>query len=170
MRKSILLLFLVGIIGSPMLIPAILKIQTVMLKEAARERAETGLQETIFLREADLQWSDPGSEMTINGEMFDVKEISKTTNGLLVTGVFDTKETAIQKELDMAGAGENGKQTDMLLEYFRLINNIYFRQQEQLPKFLLPSRAEYFTGYSPARIFGFSEIPLPPPKVQPCFS
>ena len=163
-RKSILLVFLAGVICSPMLIPAVLQIQTVILKSEARERTETGFQQTVFLREADLQWSDPGSEMVINGEMFDVKKISKTTDGLLVTGVFDTKETAIQNELDRMGAGENNQQKGILREYFRLINNIYFRQQEQLSKPFVACRANHLPQLSYAGIRGFIKIPSPPPK------
>ncbi len=165
MRKTILLLFLVGIICSPMLIPAVLEIQTVMLKAEARERIETGFQQTVYMRETDLRWSDPGTEMIISGEMFDVKEISKTADGILVRGVFDTKETVIQNELEKMGTGETGQQKSILLEYFRWINNCYFRQQDQEPKPFLNCMAKYLPEYSPSGTCFFIKIPSPPPKV-----
>ena len=164
-RKTILLLFLAGIVCSPMLIPAILEIQTVMLKAEARERIETDFLQTVYMGEADIKWSDPGSEMIINGEMFDLLEISQTVDGILVTGVFDTKETVIQNELNRMGPGENGQQKGMLLEYFRWFNNFYFRHREQVPKLFITCTVKHLPECPPAGIRGFIKIPSPPPKV-----
>ncbi len=69
------------------------------LKHSAKERLEEQLLETIILRKDQFRWEKKGKEISIDGKMFDVKSFILKGDKIIVTGIYDDQETAINSML-----------------------------------------------------------------------
>jgi len=52
-----------------------------------------------------IEWIKKGKEIMVNGKLFDVKKIVKENGQLIVTGLFDDEETAIENYLKRQSQG-----------------------------------------------------------------
>ena len=69
------------------------------LKHTAKERLEKELLETVVVKKHEFRWDKEGKEIRVAGRMFDVKSLQIQGEDILVTGIFDEKETAINAML-----------------------------------------------------------------------
>lgn len=71
-------------------------------RRQVRAQMETASLRKVLLAEKDINWVEEGRELAIAGEMFDVQSITRLPDGMVeLTGVFDERETQLNKELEM---------------------------------------------------------------------
>ncbi len=74
--------------------------RTIIRYETATILEQTQLQE-ITLKESDLIWEEEGSELWVNGKLFDIKLKVQSKNGYVCfKGLFDEKETELYDQVD----------------------------------------------------------------------
>lgn len=131
----------------------------VYLKNGAEERLEKGSVETMVIKTNQIHWEKKGKEISINGKMFDVKSFHINGNNITVTGMYDEKETAINKLLSQQFDNNNLLiQLLALAQFIFLISAIFFLLK--FFKLLIP----YFY-FPPARYRSIGiEIQTPPPR------
>jgi hypothetical protein len=64
------------------------------------EKLEKENLETLVLRTEEIHWKEKGKELLIDGQLFDVLNMTPTAAGYRVSGLWDTAETAIKNNLD----------------------------------------------------------------------
>jgi hypothetical protein len=70
-----------------------------------------------------LQWYEEGKELIIDGQLFDVKKVTRSDNGkYLVTGLFDVKEKALYEKLE--DITRNSSKNQILSQLFQLCWNV----------------------------------------------
>lgn len=77
---------------------------------------------TVTLAKAELRWVKPGKEILLEGEMFDIKNITEQGNGLVVvTGLYDFEETLLVGQMQKKQQDDNTKGNKQLGQAFQLI-------------------------------------------------
>ena len=149
----------------PIIIPCFLEIKITLLKSAAAERLEHESGITVLLSKNEITWSDPGKELIINGELFDVAEVIQTEEGFKFKGVFDGNETAFQHKAADLFEKETQKNDPVFLKCFQLLNDIYFSAPDNLlTQAFIFSRVTYPELCLNGQSAQLSEI-SPPPKM-----
>lgn len=149
----------------PMVIPPLLQIKMSIAKYNAQEKIENGYLQTISLEKKGIVWADPGKEILIDGELFDIKEIREITTTITVTGIFDKEETSLQKLAENITGKEKKEQGILLTEYFKFLSNNYYQNEHTglnapVPELIIYSNENVFFHKD-----SFIKIPLPPPKI-----
>ena len=73
------------------------KIKQSQLKDQARERLEKYFLKKVTLTINQFTWTEPGKEISIDGNLFDVKYFSLKEDKFVFTGLFDKEETSLKK-------------------------------------------------------------------------
>ena len=143
MRRTFLKIFSVFLIGLA-LYPSIFSALTIVQEKFNRwemmERLEEQSLHSLIITQSDsYQWVDDKNEIRINGKMFDVKEFHYDNEDLVVTGLFDSEEDALEKVVsDLMNAQENRHQTAsnsfLLSTLFNDFNKIQVTELELFPK------------------------------------
>jgi hypothetical protein len=107
---------------------ALLQFRLFLQNYQAAERLEKACLQTVALPKKDVHWVTKGKELRIGQRFFDVKTYKERGNELIVTGVFDDDETAIEKKIDDVWQKEAPQQMDSLAKYFGFLNSICFAQ------------------------------------------
>ncbi len=84
--------------------------RTIIRYETATLLKQTQLQE-ITLKESDLIWEEEGSELWVNGKLFDIKFKVQSKDGYIsFKGLFDEKETELNEQVDSMLNGKHSTQ------------------------------------------------------------
>lgn len=85
----------------PLFVLFTLEMGRIMNRRAIRAQMEVAVLRKIVLPEKDINWVEEGRELAIDGNMFDVQQITRLPNGMVeLTGIFDERETQLNKELE----------------------------------------------------------------------
>lgn len=148
-----------------MLLIIFLQLWQVKVQHEAKEKLEENFLQTISVTEKDLVWLNAG-EVVIGGEMFDIKSVRHQNGRVLLTGLFDKKETAIRNIL-AAESGHSGMDISILqllliLQSIALVCAILsgLRPAIQLKKIFFFLNASCH--------FNYSRVIIPPPKFWFC--
>lgn len=99
------------IFGSLLLLPLILivalQLRQVFLFNTAYERMEEENIQTLVVETNRVVWKEEGSEVTIDGEYFDLVSWNLKEGKYTFTGVFDKEETAVVNMLEKQSATGN---------------------------------------------------------------
>ena len=121
-RKIISTLLLLAMLG-PFLFCIITKIKEQHLKHEARENLEKLFLGKIIIRAGEFQRTYAHKEITINGDLFDVKSYS-CENGIFVfQGLFDQKETLLNKLKH--DSHTNQEDNKLLTELFQVLQSLF---------------------------------------------
>jgi hypothetical protein len=121
--KIIAVIFFI-IAVAPLFFSSLLLIKQQYARHKMKEKLVTGLLHTIILPEKDIVWVKKNKEIRIDKELFDVKNILKENNKIIITGVFDHEETEIEQKLGHLSGNPNSPNT-MLTNLFTLLQNIF---------------------------------------------
>ena len=78
-----------------------------------RVSLETSLLKTITLNEVDVQWVEENEEVSINGNLFDVKTYHIADGKITLTGLFDNDEIKLQHQLKNLMHQKEGSDTPL---------------------------------------------------------
>lgn len=129
------------------------------------EELENSQLQTITLPHSELNWYKPNKEVIIEGKLFDVKKFQQEGNTVILTGLFDEKETEIKNNLSIIRKAESEKKknSELAHQYFSILlypmrNSIEIPVSFQLTKKSFPVEAS-------SRITSISySIITPPPE------
>jgi len=93
LNKKNISIFLLAISGIPLLASFLFNIHSLWIKHEMVERLENETLNKIVLLKDDVHWIEKGSELLIQGEMFDVKHYTIENNLFIAWGIFDQEET-----------------------------------------------------------------------------
>lgn len=96
----------------PTITSLVLSVHTAWIRHEMLERLEQEQLHRIVLRADQVNWYEKGSELIINGELFDVEQYHQEENSFVFYGLFDREETAISNWLEK---NSNGNQEDKML-------------------------------------------------------
>lgn len=69
------------------------------VQHKAKERLERQSLHQLFVPAESVVWEKAGKELRLGKRLFDVKSVIQKSDGLLVTGLYDEEETAIENFL-----------------------------------------------------------------------
>jgi len=100
---------------------------------------EQSLHSLVMTPNDNYEWVDNKREIRINGKMFDVKEYQYENGNLKVTGLFDSEEDELEKQvMSMMKNQQNRHHTTpngfLLTILFNDLNNIQVTGLESFPK------------------------------------
>jgi hypothetical protein len=98
------------------------EIKQQQLKNEARARLEKLNLKRIVLSASEFQWTEAGKEITIHGELFDIKSYSQKNGKFIFFGLFDKEETTLDKlEHDWRNNQEESK---FLTQLFQVLQSV----------------------------------------------
>jgi len=93
------------------------------LKYEAKERLEKINLKTIILSTQDFRWTEPGKEISIHGELFDIRSYSIKNGKFIFSGLFDKDETALDK---LEHNWKNNQEENKLLsDLFQVLQSVF---------------------------------------------
>lgn len=157
---SVLVLFLVLLMA--IAIPGSLQLKIILAKRRATENLEKNHLQVLYVS-GNIRWTNPGKEIIINDRLFDVKELSQSESGFVLTGMYDNEETALEKQVNDLWEQEPGNGL-ILLKYFQYLVQSYLPEPFfRLTKISAPEKIYLDeTCFYHKEIF--IKIPYPPPQ------
>jgi hypothetical protein len=147
---------------SPLLYPVLIQVKQLQLKRQARERLEKQSLQKIMLAKNDFHWVEGKKEISINGNLFDVKSF-RIENGIYYfTGLFDTKETFIVNRINETW-NHDKKTSQVLTELFRMLQGM---PDQAMNEILFPARPGSLSFFDPPQPIPdeVSKVWTPPPQ------
>jgi hypothetical protein len=131
------------------------------LKQVAREMLEKINLKTIILPAHEFQWTETGKEISVHGELFDIKCYSIKNGKFIFYGLFDNDETALDK-LEHNWTN-NEQENNLLTELFQVLQSVFHNSSRvQEPNRELANQYPYL---SPDKLsFQPKKIITPPPQ------
>jgi hypothetical protein len=80
---------------TPTLVSWVLTMHSCWIKYEMIERLENEQLHRIVLMPEDVHWHEKGSELNIDGQLFDVKDYKEESGKFVCWGIFDREETAL---------------------------------------------------------------------------
>jgi hypothetical protein len=137
------------------------EIKQQQLKREARVKLEELKLKKIVLSASDFQWTERGKEISIHGELFDIKSYSQKNGKFIFSGLFDKEETELDKlEHNWRNNQEENK---FLTQLFQVLQSVFHNSAPiQNPYKKLASQYPY---PGPDKLsFQPKKIITPPPK------
>ena len=117
--KHIAGLVLLTILMVPMFYGLTMEWQRGTIRREMKETLEKQMLSSIILSKEDIRWYEPGKEILINGNLFDIKIQESLPDGRIrFTGLFDKKETALNHQLDQQQKEQDQKNSRQLSGFF----------------------------------------------------
>jgi hypothetical protein len=124
-RSNIFGWFFTALLALPIALILVLQCCQWYVQHKAKERLEIQSLHTLHIQSKDLVWEKQGKELRIAGRLFDVHSISQSTTGLIIKGLFDEEEMAIENMLATQQAGSNTLIKLLLLTHLTVITLIF---------------------------------------------
>ena len=116
-------LFFAVILALPLTFCVMTEIKQQHLRNEARARLKELNLKTIFLSAGGFSWTEFGKEITIRGELFDIKSYSVKNGKFIFSGLFDKEETALEKlEHDCRN---NQNENKFLTQLFEVLQSVF---------------------------------------------
>jgi len=152
------------LLGATVLLPLLLIVGLQFARVHARyevlEKLEEGALETILLSSSEFEWEEAGREISIHGELFDVKEHVQKGNTHFFTGIYDRKET-ILKNLVLSSPHKGDATLISLMFLGQLMAGLV---SVLLSTFFINQFIRRYRFKEPALHFGFAAVAGPPPR------
>ena len=138
------------------------EIKQQQLKNEAIARLEKLNSKTIALSASEFQWTEVGNEISIHGELFDIKSYSQKNGKFIFSGLFDKEETALEKLEHNWSNNQDGNK--FLTQLFQVLQSVFHNSAPmQDPSKKLANQYPY---PSPDKLsFQTKRIITPPPQV-----
>jgi len=121
-RETISLFFSV-IMALPLTFCVLAEIRQQHLKNEARARLEKLNLRTLVLSASEFQWTEAGKEISIRGELFDVKSYSTKSGKFIFSGLFDKEETAL--DTLEHNCRNNQDENKFLIQLFQVLQSVF---------------------------------------------
>ncbi len=136
------------------------------IKAEMEEKLEACSLTTITLLKKNIQWVEQGKELIVQGELFDVKEVTQKNDSLVISGLFDSAEKEIKQKLSLALGNQSNTDTPLHLLITQFLSPALLLSQNNsnlLPIFFLSPKIKYFIPTQNTLTVSL-EIATPPPN------
>jgi hypothetical protein len=106
-KQIVIALLLLIVVSIPSILFVYFQARTVYVRHEMEEKLERAQLETIRLPRHELRWFKKNKEIIVNDRLFDVKSIETIDDSVVVTGLFDDKETFVKKQLEQLQEEQN---------------------------------------------------------------
>lgn len=87
-----------------------------------KHRLEEKMLHSFTLHKKNIRWGRSEKELIIDGRYFDVKTMSKTSNGtVVVTGLYDEEETALNDQMTNTTKQNSQFGNRLIVQFFQLL-------------------------------------------------
>lgn len=148
----------------PVITPSLLNLGIIINRYQTEKFLQKSSLQSIYLKKTDAKWIKSRKEIFINGDFFDVKEISENEKGLLITGIFDKTETSLQKKVNDLYQRKKDLQDLIVLKYLQLVFNGFSETAKQELKIQVFNLQNYTHNTSSHVDDILLKVPSPPPK------
>lgn len=151
---------------APVLLWSYLKTEQYMIRHAMEEQLEQQHLDTLRIAEKDLVWYKKGKEVLIGQRLFDVKQLTREGQTVVLTGLFDENETRVKNKMSQLAKQQqqddrSSQQILNKLIHADWIQPIY-RATIQADESGLEKRK--YLSFTPSLLTLTLTLPLPPPK------
>lgn len=162
--KKILFLLLFAALLIPAITPLIIQIKIAWIKMEAERRLETNNLQVVHIPVKNVKWVKQGKEMIINNRLFDVKDFLQNATEIIVTGIYDDIETALEKQNDRLWQQQKSEQGVLVFKYFQVLAQSFLPQHLIHLKNMLPVQKNYAGEIVSSYKEIIIQIPTPPPE------
>ena len=163
--KNILFLLLFVVMLVPVAAPFVLQLRIILIESDAAERLERNHLEVLHIPAKNILWTKQGKEIIINNRLFDVKEFSRNTKEIVVTGIYDEVETTLEKQMTGLWQQQQSKQGIILFKYFQVLAQSHLPQAFLQPGIIATAQRIYSQEIFCYHKEIFIKIPTPPPQI-----
>jgi hypothetical protein len=166
-KKNISLSFLLCLVVMPLLFSVYTIIEQKIIEQQMKEKLEHENLQVITIDASSVIWLKKNKELLINGEPFDVKNITISGNKLILSGLFDLREKELKKQLEKyAQTAERSASTNnsLLLLFF----TTYYQSTEPINlscSFSLYTKPDWQKKQDNTCDL-YHEIIVPPPRIS----
>ncbi len=165
-KKNIFAFPLLLMVLMPMLVCVYFLVKQQCIKAEMEEKLEECSLTTITLLKKNIQWVEQGKELIVQGELFDVKEVTQKNDSLVISGLFDSAEKEIKQKLSLALGNQSNTDTPLHLLITQFLSPALLLSQNNsnlLPIFFLSPKIKYFIPTQNILTVSI-EIATPPPN------
>ena len=130
------------------------------------ERLEKSALEQIILAKHELHWYKPGKEIMVKNVLFDVHSHIITGDSVVVTGLFDPKETSLKIKLANFWDQKSSMPSSNEISITKFLLTPWF-DNKSIGTLIFESWLVFSSGYkitSGKLLSGFASVAMPPPK------
>jgi hypothetical protein len=133
------------------------------VRNRMKERLEEEILHTISLADNEVHWTEKGEELIVQGRMFDVKSMEHLNGRVILHGLFDDEETALNRSFNENWKKRSSHQRQLLAQLFQCLRGFYYHS---IPDLLLQlHKQQYLTLLSSPKLMSqFKLILTPPPR------
>ncbi len=142
-----------------------LQLIRLVIQHEMKEKLEKQKLQTVVIKKSDVIWVKKNSEIVLNGRLFDIKSISEEKEKLVLHGLYDDEETAIENFLYQNTQKGDTKQHQSLTGFFQLLLGVY-KTDSAINQFRFFIKNKTFLIENNLAILQpFIKVTVPPPKV-----
>ena len=147
----------------PLIFCVVAEIKQKKLRGDARERLQEINLNTIVLSAHEFEWTEAGREISIRGELFDVKSYSFKKGRFIFNGLFDKEDTALDKiEHDWK---DNRDENKVLTGLFQVLQSVFYNTVSDHNLYF--KLANHYPYLNPDKLsLQPKDVATPPPQAQ----
>lgn len=160
-----LVLLIMIALAFPMMYSAKTIIKRILHKQEMFQKLEGAQLNAIILPLNNVRWFEKGKEIVVNNRMFDVKSWKVVGDSAIFHGLWDDKETALNKIIRKSA--EKKREQQAVFKFQKLISTWSFIERNDQTFYLVQHASSNYTGYitDTLQIIVLS-LPKPPPELS----
>lgn len=149
----------------PMMYSAKTIIKRILHKQEMFQKLQGAQLDAIILPLNNVRWFEKGKEIVVNNRMFDVKSWKVVGDSAIFHGLWDDKETALNKIIRKSA--EKKREQQAVFKFQKLISTWSFTERNDQTFYLVQHASSNYTGYitDTLQIIVLS-LPKPPPELS----
>jgi hypothetical protein len=164
-KKKYLPVFFILVIFMPMMVSVALLVWQQVIHFEMMEELEAKNLTAIIIKKSSLKWTRTGKEIEINGNLFDVDDISIKGDSCIIKGLYDEKEEALLQTIKKSQQ-ESPYNKPLQLLISKVFSHVLFIEDKKVTQ---PTGAlAFFKNYYSFNSVHFSSFSSalngPPPK------
>lgn len=104
--------------AAPVFVSVCGSLYTLFLQHEMKEKLESTQLQQIVIPKEQVQWNILGDEITIDGQLFDVKNHIEQGKNIVFYGLFDWEETALQQKIESQHNQRSNQQAMATIAHF----------------------------------------------------
>ncbi len=148
----------------PLAAPLLLQCKIAFIQMNVLEKLENNRLQSIRIPLEEASWKQEGKEILINARLFDVRSYTRDGDQLIVTGIFDDDEMAVEKEVDQFWQQQPSRKGILLVKSFEVLSNMLLQHLYHRIPVNSALHQIHFRKHIDILQEVFIKIPSPPPQ------
>lgn len=166
-KNKYLPVFFILVIFMPMLVSVSLLAWQQFIHFEMMEELEAKNLTTIVIKKSKLKWTRAGKEIEVNGNLFDVDNISISGDNYIVKGLFDEKEKALLQTIKKSQQDSPYNKPLQLLISKAFSHLLFIENKKVTPPLIILSLSKNYCLFTAVHFISFSPcLNGPPPKYR----